>query len=1065
MLALAVDPRNDSVLYAATPGGGIWKSEDGGDTWIPRFDSAPRPQVCSLTIDPRNPDIVYVGTGDDESPRPGQGIGRSSDGARGWVFSARFTSQPVCALAVDPADTRRIFAGSAEGLFVSADAGTSWNKVLSSAITSIVFDAQRNIFVGMVGDDAPGLRENLLAYSTDAGSTWTSIALPANPNAPAAETTWVTVLPTADALSVAVSYRLSAPLPGTDNVFPPPASELDFYRSTDRGVTWSTTFAIGQVRPPMQMLADPSTGNLYLTGTRLLISSSQGVSWDSSVTAGADFHTAVFTRGSVLLGGDTGFQAVPLVLGGTASSVSQMPIGRFLSTSFDSTTGVWGAGPAGLLHLFPLGTNPPEVRVPQIGAAGRVRIAGTSANIFVSANRRIYTSNDRGSSFSGSTVIPDGELRAPFPPIALDSANTATAFTGGRRIYRTNDSGASWTALALVDSDPASVVIALTVAPAVRTTMYAATACLPEVALISCPQVSRIWRSANGGQSWVQASIVEGFVNQIAIDPRITNIVYAAIGAFPAGASRSAGYIPGDLLQSTNQGATWSSIRRNLPFSPVNTILIDPASLPPQITQPAQRLFVGTDSGVFASFNAGVQWIDISSSPGSELPQSPVTDLALRSDGTLLAATFGRGIYSTSLTGLAAGIVASQLSIELTVTEGATITTGIPINNVSTGSTFGWRLTALESWINVPEPTGVLRPASSFEVPIRISAAGLRAGTYIGRMVLLSGPYTQRILVTVHVTASPAQMIIIGGNNAAGAASTTLPPLQVLVSDANQAPLPGVAVTFEIASGGGSLTARTVVTNFVGIAGTTLTLPSVPGPVRVVARIGSLSATFTVSAVPAPSLMADSVVDGVTFNTYTSFGPGSILSISGQNLAAGPSSDTRVVLLTPSGEMPLLLVSVSTQQIKALLPLDIAPGTYRIRVEVGAGRSNEIQIVVAAFAPAIFTVKERGRGLGVFVKEDGSLVTTANPADRGSVVTFYAAGLGQVDPSNQTIRTPRVFFDIYQAEVLYSGLAPEIAGRYQVTVRVPAFVSPATNISVSMTIGGFASNRVTIPVQ
>jgi len=93
-------------------------------------------------------------------------------------------------------------------------------------------------------------------------------------------------------------------------------------------------------------------------------------------------------------------------------------------------------------------------------------------------------------------------------------------------------------------------------------------------------------------------------------------------------------------------------------------------------------------------------------------------------------------------------------------------------------------------------------------------------------------------------------------------------------------------------------------------------------------------------------------------------------------------------------------------------------------------------------------------------------------------VTFYAAGLGAVNPPiaagqpgavaeplNRTVRSPRVFFDSYQAEVIYSGLVPGVAGRYQVTVRVPALVSPATNISVSLTIGGFSSNRVTIPVR
>src|SRR5205085_11401131 len=94
-------------------------------------------QVCSIAVDPRSPDVVYLGTGDNQSPRPGQTVARSADGGRTWATEARFTNQPVCALAVDPTNSSRVFAGSAEGLFVSRDAGASWKKVIDSPATSI----------------------------------------------------------------------------------------------------------------------------------------------------------------------------------------------------------------------------------------------------------------------------------------------------------------------------------------------------------------------------------------------------------------------------------------------------------------------------------------------------------------------------------------------------------------------------------------------------------------------------------------------------------------------------------------------------------------------------------------------------------------------------------------------------------------------------------------------------------------------------------------------------------------------------------------------------------------
>ena len=60
--ALAVDPRNSSVVYLGADGGGVWKTTDGGQTWIPLTDNQPSLQIGALALDPTNPDIVYAGT-------------------------------------------------------------------------------------------------------------------------------------------------------------------------------------------------------------------------------------------------------------------------------------------------------------------------------------------------------------------------------------------------------------------------------------------------------------------------------------------------------------------------------------------------------------------------------------------------------------------------------------------------------------------------------------------------------------------------------------------------------------------------------------------------------------------------------------------------------------------------------------------------------------------------------------------------------------------------------------------------------------------------------------------
>src|SRR5262249_53913584 len=156
------------------------------------------------------------------------------------------------------------------------------------------------------------------------------------------------------------------------------------------------------------------------------------------------------------------------------------------------------------------------------------------------------------------------------------------------------------------------------------------------------------------------------------------------------------------------------------------------------------------------------------------------------------------------------------------------------------------------------------------------------------------------------------------------------------------------------------------------------------GTVQVVATVDTLSVTFTETALAAPIFTTDSVFDAVTFNANTSFGPGSILAILGQNLAtttalasaALPTSlaSTQVLLTTPGGDVALPLFAVSPTQITALLPLDSTPGRYHLHVAVDSIRSDDIEIAIAAFDPGIFTANGSGRGPGVFMKDNGSIV-------------------------------------------------------------------------------------------
>src|SRR5262245_46778119 len=304
ILTVASDPRSDSTIYVVAAGGGIWKTTNGGTLWTHLLDSGPE-QMCTLTLDPRFPDVIYAGTGDDQSPRPMQGIVRSEDAGKTWTFLSRFTNRPVCAIAVDPANSQRLFAASGEGLFFSSNTGGTWTRVLDSPATSVALDASGNVYAGIIGDDAAGERKNVVARSSDGGSKWTTVTLAPSLNVPTAETNWVGVYVVANNVYVAVSYQSTPVIAGTNAVSAAgPTSYVDFYRSNDGGNTWSDAFNFGQARPPFSLIPTADNKKLYFTGKNLLVSADLGGGWSNIPTMSDSFHSLAFTGGMLLLGGE-----------------------------------------------------------------------------------------------------------------------------------------------------------------------------------------------------------------------------------------------------------------------------------------------------------------------------------------------------------------------------------------------------------------------------------------------------------------------------------------------------------------------------------------------------------------------------------------------------------------------------------------------------------------------------------------------------------------------------------------------------------------------------------------
>jgi photosystem II stability/assembly factor-like uncharacterized protein len=134
-----IHPTDPNTMYAGSVGGGVWKTTDGGASWGPLTDLLPSIGIGALAMDPKNPDVLYAGTGEfyTGSTRGdqirGAGIFKSTDAGATWtqlIGTANLSFYYTNKIVVSPNDSRRVYVATYGGLWFSGDAGVSWRRVL-----------------------------------------------------------------------------------------------------------------------------------------------------------------------------------------------------------------------------------------------------------------------------------------------------------------------------------------------------------------------------------------------------------------------------------------------------------------------------------------------------------------------------------------------------------------------------------------------------------------------------------------------------------------------------------------------------------------------------------------------------------------------------------------------------------------------------------------------------------------------------------------------------------------------------------------------------------------------
>src|SRR4051794_15843755 len=196
---IAIDPRNRSVWYVAAGSGNVWKTINRGQTWTPIFDAYGSYTIGGVVLDPKNPDIVWVATGEKTSQRSasvGDGVYKSTDGGKTFKHMGLRDSEHIGKLLIDPRNTDTVYvasqgplwsAGGDRGVFKTTDGGQSWKPVLTispdTGVTEICMDPrnpevlyaaayQRRRAVGQLIGGGP---EGAIYKTTDGGANWAKL--------------------------------------------------------------------------------------------------------------------------------------------------------------------------------------------------------------------------------------------------------------------------------------------------------------------------------------------------------------------------------------------------------------------------------------------------------------------------------------------------------------------------------------------------------------------------------------------------------------------------------------------------------------------------------------------------------------------------------------------------------------------------------------------------------------------------------------------------------------------------------------------------------------------------
>lgn len=674
---IAVNPKNFDEFYIAAAAGGVWKTTNHGAEFISIFDNQSSYSIGCITIDPNNTNIVWVGSGENNSQRSvsyGDGVYKSLDGGKSWKNMGLKKSEHIGKIIIDPNNSDIVWvaaqgplwkSGGDRGLYKTTDGGKNWEKSLeiseNTGVSDIALDPrnsnviyatsyQRRRHVWTLIDGGP---EGAIYKSVDGGKNWEKLT---------------NGIPSGDIGRIGIVISNVNP----DYVYAIIEASGDnggFFRSIDRGASWEKRSGLVSSSPQyyQELIASPKDKDIVFslsTYTQYTLDGGKTFNTLSFKEKHVDDHALWINPNNpdnMMMGCDGGLYET---YDGAKNwrFFENLPLTQFYHVAVDNDTpfyNVYGGtqdnntlgGPSRTISEGGI-TNDDWIFT--VGGDGfKTVIDPTDANIVYSQPQYGYLVryDKKSGEFTGIQPQPEsGEILKWNwnSPIIISPHSHTTLYFAANKLFKSTDRGDSWTKISddltrKIDRNKLKIMGKVwppeAVAKNSSTSVYGNIVSLDESPvekglLYVGTDDGLIQVSNDDGKNWNKISSFTSipettYVSDITASLHNENEVYATFD------NRKNGDFKPYIIMSKDKGKSWTSITGNLPDNlPVFSIVQD------QIDK--DLLFIGTEFGVYFTKDEGKNWIKFSNG----LPTISIKEIDIqRRENDLALASFGRGFY------------------------------------------------------------------------------------------------------------------------------------------------------------------------------------------------------------------------------------------------------------------------------------------------------------------------------------------------------------------------------------------------------------------------------------